>query len=195
MTNKADARLLLIHRVTSLDDAVDARNADQPPLAALYIFAAGSEAKYLSQYIASRATFVNHIPSQLHSRMTPQSYMACANSFASAGPAFPSGFPVQLDLRYTRDMFENASPEIVPGLRFRPISRSVQQLKGSSGPKLLAAMSKPLQPTGQGESGAWGFFEQAVILGATVYLLPVVVGCAAGLVYSGIVAYNRFTLH
>lgn len=88
-------------------------------------------------------------------------------------------------------MFEEPSPEIVPGLRFHPISRTVRYLRATSGPKLLATMSQPPKPTGQADSGAWGFFEQAVILGATVYLLPVVAGCAAGIVYTGFLTFGR----
>lgn len=40
---------------------------------------------------------------------------------------------------------------------------------------------RPLKPTGQAPSGAWGFFEQGIIIGALVYLLPIVGISTAGI--------------
>jgi hypothetical protein len=72
---RSDARLhqrqhqwgFIIHKVTSLDDAIDTI-CEGHPAGALYLFAGYDEAKYLSQYIPSRATFVNHIPPELQSK-------------------------------------------------------------------------------------------------------------------------------
>jgi hypothetical protein len=88
-------------------------------------------------------------------------------------------------------MFEEPSPEIVPGERFHPISNTVSYGESPVGSRLLAAMSKPLKPTGQAPAGAWGFFDQAVILGAIVYLIPLTVASVAGAAYMGILAYRK----
>lgn len=96
------------------------------------------------------------------------------------------GYPVQLDLRFTREMFEQCSPEIAPGERFHPISRTVSYGGSAVGAKMLAALSKPLKPTGQAPAGAWGFFDQGIILGAVVYLLPLAAASVAGAAYMGV---------
>ncbi len=96
------------------------------------------------------------------------------------------GYPVQLDLRFTREMFEQSSPEIAPGERFHSISRTVSYGGSAVGAKMLAALSKPLKPTGQAPAGAWGFFDQGIILGAVVYLLPLAAASVAGAAYMGV---------
>ncbi|KAL3464458.1 hypothetical protein BJX64DRAFT_286268, partial [Aspergillus heterothallicus] len=177
LKRKIRAPLIAIHRVTSLDDAIDLSAQEQEIFGPIYVFAKGPEANYLSKFIESRAAFFNHIPAQL-----------------LTGPAYPEGYPVQLDLRYTRKMFERPSPEIVPGERFHPISRTIFYGESPVGAKMLAALSKPLKPTGQAPAGAWGFFDQGVILGAAVYLLPMTVACVAGAAYMGVLGYQKFVL-
>ncbi|KAL4861942.1 hypothetical protein BDV12DRAFT_190747 [Aspergillus spectabilis] len=174
MKGKSRSGLIAIHRFTSLDDVIDICAADEERLGPISIFARGPEANYLSKFINSQAAFINHIPAQLH-----------------VGPAFPEGYPLQLDLRYTREMFEEPSPEIVPGERFHPISKTVSYGESPVGGRLLAAMSKPLRPTGQAPAGAWGFFDQGVILGAVVYLIPLTVASVAGAAYMGVLAYRK----
>jgi hypothetical protein len=51
---------------SSHDDAIDAINAtSQDALLALYVFADGPSAKYLTQFIRTRVSFVNHIPTNI----------------------------------------------------------------------------------------------------------------------------------
>jgi hypothetical protein len=59
--------MIVIHRFTSLDDAIDVFSEDspKPSVGTLYLFAGPRESKYLSQYISSQASFVNHIPAHL----------------------------------------------------------------------------------------------------------------------------------
>jgi hypothetical protein len=102
------------------------------------------------------------------------------------------GYPVQLDLRYTREMFEQPNPEFVPGERFHPISKIISYGESSIGAQMIEAMSKPLQPTGQRSAGAWDFFSQSIILGAVVYLLPLAGASIAGAVYLGVTGYRKF---
>lgn len=65
LNRKIMSSMIVMHKYTSLDDVIDTTSNDSRPLGALYLFAGPGEAKYLSQYIVTRATFVNHIPSQL----------------------------------------------------------------------------------------------------------------------------------
>ncbi|KAF3384695.1 hypothetical protein F1880_002082 [Penicillium rolfsii] len=175
LKSKIRTSLIAAHRFTSLDDVIDLCAAGEEQFGPIYVFASGPEANYLSKFIESRATFINHIPAQLH-----------------VGPAFPAHYPVQLDLRFTRDMFEEPSPEFVPGERFHPISKSIFYGESPFGAKMIEAMSKPLRPTGQPRSGAWGFFDQGVILGAVVYLLPVALASVGGIAALGVLGYRTF---
>jgi hypothetical protein len=65
LNRKITSRIIVIHRITSLDYVIDLLSEGQQNIGVLYLFAAGPEAKYLSQYIASKATFLNHIPAQI----------------------------------------------------------------------------------------------------------------------------------
>lgn len=67
---KIASRILSVDVVTSLDDAIDRLSNSDIELGALYIFAGLKEAKYLSQYIPARVSFVNHIPRRFHSKLT-----------------------------------------------------------------------------------------------------------------------------
>ena len=50
---------------------------------------------------------------------------------------------------------------------------------------------KPLRPIDQPPSGAWGFFEQGMVLGALVYLLPIVGMTVGGTVFAIWKGYQR----
>ena len=55
---------------SSLDDAIDGVNSsEKQALLALYVFADGPAAKYLTQFIRTRVSFVNHIPTTLLSKL------------------------------------------------------------------------------------------------------------------------------
>lgn len=55
---------------SSHDDAIDTlNNSDEDSLLALYVFAAPQAAKYLTQFVRSRVSFVNHIPANLLSKL------------------------------------------------------------------------------------------------------------------------------
>ncbi|KAH7125486.1 hypothetical protein B0J11DRAFT_580030 [Dendryphion nanum] len=149
------SRVVFVHPTTSLDDSIDLLSTDHQqeiPIAALYLFSADREAKYLSQYIANQATYVNHIPAQL-----------------LIGPRTPFDYPINLQQRYTHDMFEIPSPQIVPSARSHLTSTI---LKKASFIDSIAR--KPLKDMGQPPSGAWGFFEQGIVIGAFTYLLPMI---------------------
>ncbi|THZ07500.1 hypothetical protein D6C95_01957 [Aureobasidium pullulans] len=171
---KIEGRLLVVHKITSLDDVIDLILSRDEMLNALFTFADGPEAKYLSQFIPSAVTFVNHIPAEL-----------------LIGPTGPTGYPVRPDLRYVREMFEEPSPQIVPEGKIHAASNVWKLRNTSRSAAILAHASEPLKPIDQAAAGAWGFFETGVLLGAAVYILPVVLGTIAGATYTGIWAYRR----
>lgn len=106
------------------------------------------------------------------------------------GPSVPVGQPIVLATRYTRTMLELPSPQITVGPRTHLASTI------TSGPVkadwLVSIAQKPLKPTGQPKSGAWGFFEQGIILGALVYTLPLLAASLFGVGYAGLLGYRKF---
>lgn len=81
LKKKVSEKVLLVHPVTSLDDAIDinayvstlkesrsktilTRNRSET-LAATYAFAAPASAKYLTQFIDADISWVNHVPSHM----------------------------------------------------------------------------------------------------------------------------------
>jgi hypothetical protein len=67
---RIEGPLLVLHKITSLDDVIDLILSRDEQMNALFTFAYGPEAKYLSQFIPSAVTFVNHIPAELLSKFT-----------------------------------------------------------------------------------------------------------------------------
>ncbi|CRG83449.1 Isoleucine--tRNA ligase [Talaromyces islandicus] len=55
---------LVLHGIRSLDDAIDLSNSNQNLLAS-YLFSDAGSAKYLSQFITSRVSFINQIPIEI----------------------------------------------------------------------------------------------------------------------------------
>lgn len=192
------SRVIVYTTVTSLDDAIDFLSTEYQqltPIGALYLFAKAREAKYLSQYIESRATYVNHIPAQLSSKITPIFYTHTVHLIiiwdnkkltnnSIVGPMVPKDYSTNLRTRYKREMFELPSPEIVPGPNSHLVSHLLDKVD-----LFDQVAQKSLKPTGQPESGAWGFFEQGIILGATVYILPVLGAMLFGVGYAGWTGY------
>ena len=72
MSKKINEPLLLIHAISSLDDAIDLANSGDGPLLASYFFAAPAAAKYLSQFIESYVSCTNQIPIDLLGRRSPK---------------------------------------------------------------------------------------------------------------------------
>lgn len=115
-------------------------------------------------------------------------------NLTSVGPAFAVGHAIRTDIRYTRDMFEEPAPEFVAGMKTRGISRLAPNhttWTSEASEAALKKMSETLKPTGQGPGGAWGYFEQGLVIGVVVYLLPMVAGSIAGVVCGGVWAYRK----
>lgn len=73
-------------------------------------------------------------------------------------------------------MFETPSPQMTLGPRSHLMSTIFKKAAF-----IDKVAQRPLKPTGQAPSGAWGFFEQGIIIGALVYLLPIVGISTAGI--------------
>ena len=162
LQQKITEPLLLVHPITSLDDAIDLANAGDEPLLATYLFAAPAAAKYLSQFIDAHASFTNEIPGDL-----------------LVGPASPIGYPVSMQVRYTKEMFSKPRPEYI---NFTSVSTTIGDVLDSSEPELSQRLreeaEKPLPPTGQRAGKAIGFFEQGLLTGVTILATTTVTSVA-----------------
>ncbi|CEJ62759.1 hypothetical protein PMG11_11250 [Penicillium brasilianum] len=162
ISDRSDSRLhqrqhqrgFIIHKVTSLDDAIDTV-CEGRAAGALYLFAGYDEAKYLSQYIPSQATFVNHIPPELQ-----------------IGPAYPEGFETSVSLRYTREMFETPRPERVDTGKVRHSITLCDHITAGKTSAIVSRACQPLKATGQGRAGAMDFFLQGMIFNLVTCVLP-----------------------
>ncbi|KAK5064587.1 hypothetical protein LTR84_000420 [Exophiala bonariae] len=177
VNTKVSSRTVILIRSTSLDDFIDVldNGSSQLSVGALFVFAGPREAKYLAQHIFSQVTIVNHIPAQL-----------------LVGPTTPIGYPVSLRTRYSASMFEYPSPQFAVGPRSHLASRILAGPTKSAW--LMGIAQKPLKPTGQPPPGAWGFFEQGMVIGALVYLLPILSVSLFGAGYASIWGYRKFTI-
>ncbi|KAK6373851.1 hypothetical protein LTS17_007820 [Exophiala oligosperma] len=151
---------------SSLDDAIDAINGtNQKALLALYVFADPSAAKYLSQFIRTRVSFVNHIPTNI-----------------LVWPGAPIGHPVSPESLYTRAMIESPSPQFVhpkeDGLMLADLLTGDSSRRSLD--RLYQSSLRPLKSTGQPNPGSMNFFTQGLLVGAVFYLLPIVAVAAGG---------------
>ena len=162
LTRKIGEAVLLIHAISSLDDAIDLANSSTEPLLAAYLFAAPAAAKYLSQFINAHVTCTNEIPADL-----------------LVGPAAPIGFPVSIQARYSKMMFSVPRPEFINySARTGAVAKVLDGVEADAERKLREEAQKPLAPTGQRPGKAIGFFEQGLLVGATVLMTTTITGLA-----------------
>ena len=163
LTRKIGEAVLLVHAISSLDDAIDLSNSSTTePLLAAYFFAAPAAAKYLSQFINAHVTCSNEIPADL-----------------LVGPAAPIGFPVSIQARYSKTMFSVPRPEYINYLaRTGAVANVLDGAEADAERKLREEAQKPLPPTGQRPGKAIGFFEQGLLVGATVLTTTTITGLA-----------------
>ena len=153
--------LLLIHPVRSIDDAIDFANRDnEEPLSAIFAFGPPEVAKYVSQFIQSRLTCVNSIPVEL-----------------LIAPVTPMGYETKLNGPYTTDMFCIPKPELT---QFEEKSSKLCQIldeNDTSGASKIRRVAEAMNTKVQQSAGsAFGFFEQGLILGATLLLTTAIGG-------------------
>ncbi|CAG8123875.1 unnamed protein product [Penicillium olsonii] len=161
LRRKIEEKVLLVHSVTSLDDAIDTRsvypifshngaeNLSTETLAATYAFAAPSSAKYLTQFIDAHVSWVNHVPSHM-----------------LIGPAIPQGSPVT-QTRYTKSQFEIPRPQILTSA-LGSVEKILQN--ESKADQIWREALAPLPSTNQRPGFKIGFFEQGIITGGLITL-------------------------
>ncbi len=189
--------MLLVKPYSSLDDAIDTVNIQgAETLLALYVFAAPAPANYLAQFISTQASFVNYIPGDLlgESVSLGRLYLVEAdhrvtNPLLIVGPAL---FPTLTAVRYTRPMFEVASPQFVRSDVETLGTAMIVHPNQTRADQIYTDALKPLKPTGQREAGDVNFFIQALRASALVFVLPIVSAALAGSVWTGVSVYRWF---
>ena len=159
LTKKITEPLLLIHPVSSLDDAIDYLNSSSTrPLLAAHIFAAPDSAKYLSHFVSASASFVNGIPAEL-----------------LIGPAAPEGFALSVSPRYTVEMFSMPHPEIYKyssdvNSDVALLLDGSQRDQSKSKNKFAKLRDMSLPAIKEGTGPPIGFFEQGILVGLGSYV-------------------------
>ncbi|KIW19375.1 hypothetical protein PV08_03670 [Exophiala spinifera] len=165
---RMEGRVVLICRTTSLDDAIDLCNGLQTPLQATYVFAAPTEANYLSRFTDARISCANHIPTELLVGPFAPQHRTVA----------PSPSP-----RYLSILFRSPRPRLAQPSNLTSIFQEVTKSRSIKGLESWARSitETPLPAIKQADGRATGFFDQAFM----------VVGSAAVIVLTGS-AYTLF---
>ncbi|OOF94941.1 hypothetical protein ASPCADRAFT_397666 [Aspergillus carbonarius ITEM 5010] len=129
-------------------------------LAGTYAFASPAAAKYLTQFIDSYSSWINHVPTDM-----------------LIGPAYPFNQPPSRETRYSTSSLQVSRPQFVTetsntALVRNIISATVGQSTKSNDAWREALVSLPA--IGQAEGKRIGFFEQGIITGGVVTLFSLV---------------------
>ncbi|KAI2787949.1 hypothetical protein POX_f08331 [Penicillium oxalicum] len=156
LKKKIDEKVLLVHPVTSLDDAID-MNFNQT-LAAVYAFAAPASAKYLTQFIDADISWVNHVPSNM-----------------LLGPAIPRNTAYNKHTRYATTLFQKPRPQlVVPSTTAYAVDTILDSKTTVRSDALWRAALLPLPPTKQRAGFKIGFFEQGILTGVSITLISLI---------------------
>ncbi|KAI9930236.1 hypothetical protein ASPWEDRAFT_35534 [Aspergillus wentii DTO 134E9] len=156
LRKKVNEKVLLLHTITSLDDAIDLSNSNET-LAATYAFAAHPAAKYLTQFIDSRMSWINHVSSEM-----------------LIGPTSPTNTTPNLETRYSTSLLQVPRPQIVKETSNAALVRAILETSNSkNGRALWNETIAPLPPTRQKAGWKIGFFEQGIITGGVIFLTTV----------------------
>jgi hypothetical protein len=154
--------LLLVHPVRSVDDAINFTNSDDVnnPLAAVYTFGSPEVAKYVSQFVDAHVSCANDIPVELLVR-----------------PASPVGYAVSFSSPYTRDMFRRAKSEFIRyDARTTKLASIVDGNDVPEAIKIRRAAETLNVTVRQPPGHAVGFFEQGLLLGASIAVVTLIAG-------------------
>ncbi|KAJ5751894.1 hypothetical protein N7520_008811 [Penicillium odoratum] len=164
LKSKIDERLLLIHTVSSLDDAINFCNS-MGTLNATYTFAAPAAAKYVSESIDAGVAWINHFPHDM-----------------LVGPVLPCNVAFGQKTRYTTDLFQVSRGQIQHRSSNTSLAKDV--LGSASTSHVQASLHQvlaPLPPMQQRPGHKIGFFEQGFVTGGSLILSSLVaIGVAAG---------------
>ncbi|KAF4980027.1 hypothetical protein FZEAL_3889 [Fusarium zealandicum] len=154
--HKVTESCLVVHSVSSMDDAIDVSKR-LGSLAAAYVFTTPAMAKYLCQFIDTAVAFVNQIPIKL-----------------MYSPIAPENHPPVLDSHglYHQDLFSRPKPKY---LATTTLSEKLSRFAGSSSSHQLEALdqeaTKKLQEiVRRKKAGGMGFFNQGIVTGLVLVL-------------------------
>ncbi|GFF89033.1 aldehyde dehydrogenase family 3 member B1 [Aspergillus udagawae] len=157
LTKKVQEKVLILHPVTSLDDAIDVSNS-RGTLAATYAFGSPSAAKYITQFIDASISWINHVPFDM-----------------LIGPAYPINTGPSTATRYTPALFQVPRPQFVAETNNSALVKCILDPSGAtkSGNAWREALTA-LPSTGQRPGWRIGFFEQGIITGGVITLATLV---------------------
>ncbi|KAF7131374.1 hypothetical protein CNMCM5793_004545 [Aspergillus hiratsukae] len=157
LTKKVQEKMLILHPVTSLDDAIDLSNSSGT-LAATYAFGSPSAAKYITQFIDASISWINHVPVDM-----------------LIGPAYPVNTAPSTATRYTPALLQVPRPQFVTETNNSALVKSI--LDPSDATKSANAWREALASlpsTGRRPGWRIGFFEQGLITGGVITLATLV---------------------
>ncbi|KAF7193252.1 Aldehyde dehydrogenase, dimeric NADP-preferring [Pseudocercospora fuligena] len=160
--------VLAIHSIRSLDDAIDLINsATEAPCLAAYHFCNHATGKYLSQFVAAEATFINHIPREL-----------------LVGPPAPVGKPLDTSKRYPIELFTVPRPAFVKlSAQAATLATALSSSNNTTAQGLLKEAASPLKEVKRNPGGGVGFFEQGFLINAGLILTSIVLISVSGSFY------------
>ncbi|RGP75120.1 aldehyde dehydrogenase family 3 member b1 [Fusarium longipes] len=171
LRQKVEETTLIVHSVTSMDDAIDV-SRDIGSLAAAYVFTTPSMAKYICQFLDTAVSYVNQIPTKL-----------------LYSPIAPLGSPPQpsTNIIYHEDHFSRSKPKY---LTKSSTDERLAKILGTSTAAELRALeieaTKRLPEMKRRLKGTQlGFFEQGIVT-SLVFVLTTLVSGTGLLGYYGI---------
>jgi acyl-CoA reductase-like NAD-dependent aldehyde dehydrogenase len=167
LTEKLDSPMLLVLPVSSMDDAIDYLNKGDLPLATNYVYAAPAAAKYITQFVKSTSSFINHLPAEL-----------------LIGGLGPSGWQLSAHPRYSPEMFSQPSPILInSSVRSSYITKLVTTSDSRQERQLEVSLTPSFTPVKEPFGPMFGFFEQGFLFNATLILSSVMIGTFCGIRY------------
>ncbi|KAK3290870.1 Aldehyde/histidinol dehydrogenase [Chaetomium fimeti] len=174
LRRKVQEGCLLVHAVTSIDDAIDFSKSNGR-LGAAYVFTKPSAAKYICQFLDSPMSFVNHVPTTLL-------FLPMAPSNISVDPQ--THFPYDKAL-FCRPKACVITPMAEEGVLAQLLEQASPQQLSALAHRTLAKLP-PVKRASQGITHI-GFFQTGILTGG-VLLLSTVLGV------TGVCSYYAFGL-
>jgi aldehyde dehydrogenase (NAD+) len=178
---KSNSAVFAVSATTSLEHAISLIDEDSESISGLlagYYFGTSSAGRYLSQFIKADASFVNHIPYRL-----------------LLGPAAPAYHSIDVDARYTKAQFARPSPAFITTANSH--TALVKVLRGKDARKAATeALSKATQEIKEKKRAEWiaiGYFEQGILIGLSLYGIPLLTCIGTGLFFGVRAGLSRFS--
>ncbi|GKZ82234.1 hypothetical protein AnigIFM56816_007042 [Aspergillus niger] len=173
LQKKVSEKVLVLHPVTSLDDAIDF-STSMGTLAATYAFSAPAAAKYLTQFIDAYTSYINHVPVDI-----------------LIGPAYPINQQPSRETRYSTHSLQVPRPQFVTKTSNTALVQEIIKGYASKSNDALREALVPLPAIGQRSGKAIGFFEQGIITGGVITLFTFVASISTMGIY-GYAAVRRW---